>query len=60
MARNWTNRLRGISTFIRSADTGSFSKAALELGITPQAVSAQIKQIPDGAAAEHSSASNAP
>jgi DNA-binding transcriptional LysR family regulator len=45
MARNWTNRLRGISTFIRSADMRSFSKAALELGITPQAVSAQIKQL---------------
>ena len=45
MARNWSNRLRGISTFIRSADTRSFSKAALELGITPQAVSAQIKQL---------------
>lgn len=47
MARNWSGQLRGISTFIRSADAGSFSKAALELGITPQAVSAQIKQLED-------------
>jgi DNA-binding transcriptional LysR family regulator len=45
MSQNWSNRLRGISTFIRSADARSFSKAALELGITPQAVSAQIKQL---------------
>ena len=45
MARNWSGRLRGISTFIRSAEAHSFSKAALELGITPQAVSAQIKQL---------------
>jgi LysR family transcriptional regulator for bpeEF and oprC len=45
MKRNWSNRLRGISTFIRSTDARSFSKAALELGITPQAVSAQIKQL---------------
>lgn len=45
MNRNWSGRLRGISTFIRSADARSFSKAALELGITPQAVSAQIKQL---------------
>jgi DNA-binding transcriptional LysR family regulator len=47
MLKNWPNRLRGISTFIRSADARSFSKAALELGITPQAVSAQIKQLED-------------
>jgi DNA-binding transcriptional LysR family regulator len=45
MTRNWLNRLRGISAFIRSADARSFSKAAMELGITPQAVSAQIKQL---------------
>jgi DNA-binding transcriptional LysR family regulator len=45
MMRNWLNRLRGISAFIRSADARSFSKAAMELGITPQAVSAQIKQL---------------
>jgi LysR family transcriptional regulator for bpeEF and oprC len=45
MARNWSGRLRGISTFIRSAEAHSFSKAALELGITPQAVSPQIKQL---------------
>ena len=45
MTRNWSGRLRGISTFIRSAEARSFSKAALELGITPQAVSAQIKQL---------------
>ena len=45
MTPNWPGRLRGISTFIRSADARSFSKAALELGISPQAVSAQIKQL---------------
>jgi DNA-binding transcriptional LysR family regulator len=41
--------LRSISTFVRSAQTGSFSKAALELGITPQAVSGHIKQLEDWA-----------
>ncbi len=39
--------LRAIGTFVRCAETGSFSKAALELGMTPQAVSGQIKQLED-------------
>ena len=47
MTPSWSSRLRGISTFIRSADAQSFSKAATELGITPQAVSAQVKQLED-------------
>ncbi len=39
--------LRTIATFVRCAETGSFSKAALELGMTPQAVSSHIKQLED-------------
>jgi len=39
------NPLRTIVTFVRCAQAGSFSKAALELGITPQAVSGQIKHL---------------
>ncbi|MYZ47587.1 LysR family transcriptional regulator [Propylenella binzhouense] len=39
--------LRAIGTFVRCAEIGSFSKAALELGMTPQAVSGQIKQLED-------------
>lgn len=42
-----TPPLRTISTFVRCAQIGSFSKAALELGMTPQAVSSQIKQLED-------------
>jgi DNA-binding transcriptional LysR family regulator len=37
--------LRTIGTFVRCAELGSFSKAALELGMTPQAVSGQINQL---------------
>lgn len=37
--------LRAISTFVRCAERGSFSKAALDLGMTPQAVSGQINQL---------------
>lgn len=37
--------MRAIATFVRSAESGSFSKAALELGMTPQAVSSQIKHL---------------
>ena len=49
MSTNWPNQLRGISTFIRSAEARSFSKAARELGITPQAVSSQVKQLEEWA-----------
>ena len=45
MTTSWPNQLRGISTFIRSAEVRSFSKAARELGISPQAVSSQVKQL---------------
>ena len=45
MSTSWPNQLRGISTFIRSAEVRSFSKAARELGISPQAVSSQVKQL---------------
>jgi DNA-binding transcriptional LysR family regulator len=38
-------QLRGIPTFLRCAQLGSFSKAAIDLGMTPQAVSGQIKQL---------------
>lgn len=37
--------LRGISTFIRIAQLGNFSRAARELGITPQAASIHIKRL---------------
>jgi len=39
--------LRGIEVFVRSAQSGSFSKAALELGMTPQSVSSQVKALED-------------
>jgi len=39
--------VRGITTFIRIVQTGNFSRAARELGITPQAASIQIKQLED-------------
>ena len=37
--------LRGISAFVRSAELGSFRQAALELGISPQAVSQAVLQL---------------
>jgi len=37
--------VRGITTFIRIVQTGNFSRAARELGITPQAASIQVKQL---------------
>jgi LysR family transcriptional regulator for bpeEF and oprC len=37
--------VRGISTFIRIVQTGNFSRAARELGITPQAASLHVKQL---------------
>lgn len=39
------DRLRGIETFIRAADLGSFYQAASVLGLTPQAVSKTIRQL---------------
>jgi LysR family transcriptional regulator for bpeEF and oprC len=39
------SHLRNITTFVQSARMSSFSKAALELALTPQAVSNQIKQL---------------
>jgi len=39
--------VRGITTFIRIVQTGNFSRAARELGITPQAASIQVKQLED-------------
>jgi DNA-binding transcriptional LysR family regulator len=38
-------QLNRIPTFLRCAELGSFSKAAIDLGMTPQAVSSQIKQL---------------
>jgi LysR family transcriptional regulator for bpeEF and oprC len=37
--------VRGISTFIRIVQTGNFSRAARELGITPQSASVHVKQL---------------
>lgn len=37
--------LRAISTFIRIVQLGNFSRAARELGITPQAASIHIKRL---------------
>ncbi len=39
--------VRGINTFIRIVQTGNFSRAARELGITPQAASIHVKLIED-------------
>jgi DNA-binding transcriptional LysR family regulator len=39
------DNVRGISTFILIAQTGNFSRAARELGITPQAASMHIKKL---------------
>ncbi len=36
---------RNVATFVCCAENGSFSKAALHLGMTPQAISSQIKQL---------------
>jgi DNA-binding transcriptional LysR family regulator len=49
MTFNWPSQLRVISTFIRASDARSFSKAARELGVTPQAVSSQVKQLEEWA-----------
>ena len=39
------DKLRALTTFIRITRAGSFSKAARELGVTPQAASYQVKQL---------------
>ena len=38
------NELRSVSTFIKAAELGSLRKAALELGISPQAASKALAQ----------------
>ncbi len=40
-----TKHLKSIGIFVHTAEAGSFSKAAIDLGVTPQAVSAQIKHL---------------
>lgn len=47
MSQRSVTQLRGIEVFVRSAQTGSFSKAALDLGMTPQSVSSQVKSLED-------------
>src|SRR6218665_4218540 len=39
------NQLRSITTFIKAAELGSLRKAALELGISPQAASKALAQL---------------
>lgn len=39
------NELRSITTFIKAAELGSLRKAALELGISPQAASKALAQL---------------
>lgn len=39
------DQLRAITTFVRSAEAGSFHKAAIAQGTTPQAVSKAIRQL---------------
>ena len=39
------DELRAISTFVRAAELGSFNKAALDQGSTPQAVSKNVRQL---------------
>lgn len=39
------NELRSVSTFIKAAELGSLRKAALELGISPQAASKALAQL---------------
>jgi len=39
------DELRAISTFIRAAELGSFNKAAMAQGTTPQAVSKNVRQL---------------
>lgn len=39
------DQLRAITTFVRSAESGSFHKAAVQQGTTPQAVSKTIRQL---------------
>ena len=40
-----TYSLKGIENFVRTAEKGSFAKAALELGVTPVAVSDNISRL---------------
>ena len=46
------NELRSVSTFIKAAELGSLRKAALELGISPQAASKALDRYELVAAAE--------
>lgn len=39
------DELRAITTFVRAAESGSFNKAALAQGTTPQAVSKAVRQL---------------
>ncbi len=39
------DELRAVSTFVRAAELGSFNKAALDQGTTPQAVSKNVRQL---------------
>lgn len=39
------NELRSVSTFIKAAELGSLRKAALELGVSPQAASKALSQL---------------
>ncbi|WP_298929523.1 LysR family transcriptional regulator [uncultured Ramlibacter sp.] len=39
------DELRAITTFVRAAEAGSFNKAAMDQGTTPQAVSKAIRQL---------------
>jgi LysR family transcriptional regulator for bpeEF and oprC len=45
LSRPAMQNVRGITTFIRIVQTGNFSRAARELGITPQGASIQVKQL---------------
>ena len=45
LSRSAMQNVRGITTFIRIVQTGNFSRAARELGITPQGASIQVKQL---------------
>lgn len=44
-AANMAYSLKGIENFVRTAEMGSFAKAAIELGVTPVAVSDNISRL---------------
>ncbi len=41
------DQMRAIGVFVQTAEAGNFTRAARSMGVTPQAISAQIRQLED-------------